>query len=183
MVGSGARMDIVNLPGVAAARRPEPPDQLQRGANLSRTSTSSKRSTRLQYLRFCTVGVSNAVVDLAALNLLLLLYPTRSDLTLLVYNTVAVMLAILNSYLWNTRWTFHDQVTNSGRERALFVAQAILNIAINNVVLVVMTDLLPTQAGGWSILTTNLAKLAAMFTASSTSFLLLHTFVFRARAS
>ena len=179
-------MDIVNLPGVAASRRPEPPDPQQRGVKLprpSKSSGSSRRSMSLQYLRFCMVGVSNAVVDLAALNLLLLLYPTRSDLTLLVYNTVAVMLAILNSYLWNTRWTFHDQVTNSGRERALFVAQAILNIAINNVVLVVMTGLLPTQTGGWSILTANLAKLAAMFTASSTSFLLLHTFVFRARAS
>jgi putative flippase GtrA len=137
----------------------------------------------MQYLRFCVVGVSNAAVDLGALNLLLLLYPTRSDVTLLVYNTIAVMLAIFNSYLWNTRWTFYEQATRSRRERTLFVAQALLNIAINNVVLFFMTDLLPTQTGEWSIFTANLAKLAAMVAASTISFLLLRSVVFHSKAS
>lgn len=167
-------MDITDLPPplsrVAPARRATLP-KARRGG-----------STGLQYLRFCAVGVSNAVVDLGALNLLLLLYPTTSDATLLLYNTIAVILAIMNSYLWNTRWTFHAQATSSRRERTLFVAQALLNILINNVVLYTMTDLLPTEAGDWSILTANLAKLAAMVAASSISFLLLRTVVFRARA-
>ena len=160
-------MDIADMPGAIAARRPEQPEKRR------------KPSTGLQYLRFCMVGVSNAVVDLGVLNLLLLLYPTRSDLTLLLYNTIAVMLAILNSYLWNTRWTFHDQATRSHRERTLFVAQAILNIAVNNLVLFFMTDLLPTQAGEWSLFSANLAKLAGMMTASSMSFLLLRFVVYR----
>ena len=160
-------MDIADMPGAIAARPAEQPKERR------------KPSTGLQYLRFCTVGVSNAAVDLGALNLLLLLYPTRSDLSLLFYNTIAVALAILNSYLWNTRWTFHDQATRSRRERTLFVAQAILNIAINNLVLFFMTDLLPTQAGDWSIFSANLAKLAGMMTASSISFLLLRFVVYR----
>ncbi len=162
-------MDIADMPGAIAARRAEQPEKRR------------KPSTGLQYLRFCLVGVSNAVVDLGALNLLLLLYPTRSDLTLLLYNTVAVMLAILNSYLWNTRWTFQEQATRSRRERTLFVAQAILNIAINNVVLFYMTDLMPSQTGEWSIFSANLAKLAAMVAASTISFLLLRTVVYRPR--
>lgn len=169
-------MDIANLPGISPARRTKQPEQ-------RRDTKPSRRSVGLQYLSFCMVGVSNAVVDLGALNLLLLLYPTRSDVTLLFYNTIAVMLAILNSYLWNTRWTFHDQVTNSRRERTLFVAQAILNIAINNLVLIFMTDLLPTQTGEWSILTANLAKLSAMAAASTISFLLMRGVVFRAKSS
>jgi putative flippase GtrA len=103
--------------------------------------------------------------------------------TLLIYNTVAVMLAIFNSYLWNTRWTFHEQATRSRRERTLFVAQALLNIAINNAVLFFMTDLLPTQTGEWSVFTANLAKLAAMVAASTISFLLLRSVVFRSKAS
>ncbi len=167
-------MDIANLPEIAPARRPEQPRQRRDPA---------KPSAGPQFLRFCVVGVSNAAVDLGALNLLLLLYPTRSDVTLLFYNTIAVALAILNSYLWNTRWTFHQQTTSSPRERALFVAQAVLNIAINNIVLFTMTDLLPTTTGEWSILTANLAKLAAMMTASSISFVLLRTVVFRPKAS
>jgi putative flippase GtrA len=164
-------MDIVNLPEAAPPRRADQPEQ------------RNKPSTGLQYLRFCAVGVSNAVVDLGALNLLLLLYPTRSDLTLLLYNTIAVILAIANSYLWNTRWTFYDQTTSSTRERMLFVAQALLNIAINNIVLFSMTDLLPMETGEWSIFSANLAKLAAMVAASSISFVLLRTVVFRPKAS
>jgi putative flippase GtrA len=166
-------MDIANLPGVAPARRAEQPEKRR---------DLPKPATGPQFLRFCAVGLSNAVVDLGALNLLLLLYPTQSDLTLLLYNTIAVMLAILNSYLWNTRWTFREQATSSGRERTLFVAQALLNIAINNIVLFAMTDLLPTSTGDWSILSANLAKLAAMVAASSISFVLLRAVVFRAKA-
>lgn len=162
-------MDIANLPEVAPARPALLP-------------TKRRGSTGLQYLRFCAVGVSNAVVDLGALNLLLLLYPTKSDATLLLYNTVAVALAIMNSYLWNTRWTFHEHATSSARERTLFIAQALLNILINNVVLYAMTDLLPTEAGDWSILTANLSKLAAMVAASTISFLLLRAIVFRPKA-
>jgi len=163
-------MDIADMPGAITTRGAEQPERRR------------KPSTGRQYLRFCMVGVSNAVVDLGALNLLLLLYPTTSDLTLLLYNTVAVMLAILNSYLWNTRWTFHEQATRSRRERTLFVAQAILNIAINNVVLFFMTDLLPSQRGEWSIFTANLAKLAAMVAASTISFLLLRSVVYRPKS-
>lgn len=163
-------MDIADMPGGIAERRAEQPGKQR------------KLSTAHQYLRFCLVGLSNAVVDLGALNLLLLLYPTHSDLTLLLYNTIAVMLAILNSYLWNTRWTFHDQATRSRRERTLFIGQALLNIVINNIVLYFMTDLLPSQTGEWSVFTANLSKLAAMVAASTISFLLLRSIVYRPRA-
>lgn len=177
-------MDIVNLPDLAAAGSADAVEQRSRQRTQRQQRQQRKEtSTALQYLRFCLVGVSNAVVDLGALNLLLHFYPTHSDLTLVIYNTIAVMLAILNSYLWNTRWTFHDEATISRRERALFVAQALLNIAINNVVLFSMTHWLPTETGEWSILTANLAKLAAMVAASTISFLLLRSVVFHSRAA
>ena len=174
-------MDIADLPEIASTRRTQQP--AQQPIRSIRPIKPRGPSTSAQYLRFCMVGVSNAVVDLGALNLLLLLYPTRSDLTLLLYNTIAVILAIANSYLWNTRWTFHDQATSSRRERTLFVAQALLNIAINNVVLFGLTDILPTETGEWSIFSANLAKLAAMVAASSISFLLLRSVVFRPKTS
>lgn len=169
-------MDIVDVPGAVPVRSPEAVEP-----QLKVKQRRREPSTWLQFVRFCTVGISNAAVDLGALNLLLLLYPTQSDLTLLLYNTIAVALAILNSYLWNTRWTFHDQVTSTRRERVLFVSQALLNIAINNAVLFGLTDLLPTETGTWSMLTANLAKLVAMFASSGLSFILLRTIVFRAR--
>jgi putative flippase GtrA len=143
----------------------------------------SEASAAWQYLRFCVVGLSNALVDLGVLNSLLLLHPTHSTLILLADNTLAVCLAIVNSYLWNTRWTFRGQVTHDRRERTLFVGQAALNVATNNLVLLAMASVLPPTLGIVSLLGSNLAKLAAMLVASTTSFLLLRTVVFRPRTA
>jgi putative flippase GtrA len=136
-----------------------------------------------QYVQFCIVGLSNALVDLGVLNALLLIHPTRSTLGLLADNTLAVVLAIANSWVWNTRWTFRGQVAHSRRQHALFVVQALVNIAINNLILVGVTGVLPPTQGISSLLGNNLAKLAAMLVASSTSFLLLRTVVFRTRSA
>jgi putative flippase GtrA len=97
---------------------------------------------------------------------------------LLLDNTLAVSLAILNSWLWNSRWTFRPQVTKQHRQRVLFVAQALLNVATNNLILLGMTSVIPASADLSALVASNLAKLAAMPGASSLSFLLLRTFVF-----
>lgn len=139
---------------------------------------SRHRSEGRQYARFLIVGVSNAVVDLAVLNALLWADPTRNPLTLVAYNTFAVALAILNSYLWNTRWTFRAEATHTNRERLLFLGQAIINILVNNLVLLGATELLPTTQGVTFLIWSNIAKLAAMIVASTLSFLLLRAVVF-----
>jgi putative flippase GtrA len=54
-----------------------------------------------QFLRFCIVGTSNAVIDFGVLNLLLWLYPTADAWKTLEYNSVAVLLASTNSFFWN----------------------------------------------------------------------------------
>ena len=131
-----------------------------------------------QYARFLMVGVSNAVVDLAVLNVLLWANPTRDPVTLVAYNTLAVALAILNSYLWNTRWTFRAEATHTNRERVLFFGQAIVNILVNNLVLLGATELLPPTQGIPFLIWSNVAKLAAMIVASTLSFLLLRAVVF-----
>ena len=134
-----------------------------------------------QYARFTVVGLSNAAVDLGVLNALLYLHPTHDPLILVADNSLAVALAILNSYLWNTRWTFRPLATGSARQRALFIAQAILNILLNNAVLLLMTSLLHPTQGTAYLVASNVAKLIAMLTASTTSFMLLRTVVFRRR--
>ncbi|HEY7834202.1 MAG TPA: GtrA family protein [Ktedonobacterales bacterium] len=139
----------------------------------------ARRTALDQYAQFTLVGVTNAVVDLGVLNLLLALHPTRSPLPLLLDNTLAVALAILNSYLWNTRWTFRAGVTHRRSQRALFVAQALLNIAINNVVLLAVANVLPPSLSVSTFVLNNIAKLAAMLAASTCSFLLLRLVVFR----
>jgi putative flippase GtrA len=138
-----------------------------------------RRQLIVQYVRFSLVGLSNAIVDLGILNLLLRIRPTTDPFLLVLDNTIAVAAAILNSYIWNSRWTFRPAATGSSRERVLFVAQGILNVAVNDLVLLGMTAVLEPREDLGYLVISNLAKLVAMLTASTLSFFLLRTIVFR----
>lgn len=146
---------------------------------IQRMTARERRQLIAQYLHFSLVGLSNAVVDLGILNLLMLVHPTDDSLILVVDNTIAVAAAILNSYIWNSRWTFRKAATGSPRERALFMAQGILNVVVNDLVLLGMTAVLEPREDLNYLLLSNAAKLVAMLTASTLSFILLRTIVFR----
>jgi putative flippase GtrA len=88
-----------------------------------------------KYAQFSLVGISNALVDLGVLNLFLLIGPTRSPELLVLYNVVALGLANVNSYLWNTLWTFRDQARHDARQVGLFTAQGLLNVGVSNLLL------------------------------------------------
>ncbi len=135
-----------------------------------------------QYTSFVLIGLGNAVVDLFVLNLLLYIHPTTSSVVLVLDNTIAVTLAIVNSYIWNVRWTFRRSATGSNSERLMFAAQAIVNITLNNAALLLAAHVLPLPVGQRAILANNLAKLGAMALSSTVSFLLLRLVVFRGRA-
>jgi putative flippase GtrA len=132
-----------------------------------------------QYVRFLVVGISNAIIDLGLLNLLTALKPPHDQLLFAVENSVAVACALINSYVWNARWTFHGQGTGTLRQRMLFFAQALMNLLLNNVVLLTVMGLLPAGQGLWLTVATSVAKLCAMLAASTMSFILLRAVVFR----
>lgn len=137
-------------------------------------------SPRRQLARFVAVGASNALVDVGVFNLLMLLLPTRGSWQLVAYNTVAVAAAIANSYLWNSRWTFRDTTRRHTRhrERLLFVLQSLLNLGINDAVLGGMATLLRHAELFSPVVGNNLAKLLAMFLASTISFVAMKLVVF-----
>lgn len=143
------------------------------------TKSELRRKLIAQYVRFSLVGLSNAIVDLGILNLLLFLYPTDDPPILILDNTIAVAAAILNSYIWNSRWTFRPASTGSRREHILFVAQGLLNVVVNDLVLLAMANFLEPREDVGYLVISNVAKIVAMITASTLSFVLLRTVVFR----
>jgi len=135
-----------------------------------------------QFLSFVVVGLSNTTVDLGVFNLIYTLRPTANVNWLLVYNSVAVMLAIVNSYIWNTRWTFQKGARHRGpaawRQRALFVAQSLVNLLVNDIVVLFITPYLMAIHGLPPRLASNASKGVAMIVASLVSFVVMRFLIF-----
>ena len=139
----------------------------------------SQKQTGVKYAQFSLVGASNMLVDVGALNLFLLIGPTRSPELLVLYNLEALVLANANSYLWNTLWTFRHQARHDARQVSMFSAQGLLNAGVGSLLLWLTAHGLRayTELSPW--LSGNVAKAASMVVASTISFLFLRFFVFR----
>ena len=133
----------------------------------------------VRFSKFTLVGFANAVVDIGTLNLFLWLAPTRDPSLLALYNGVALVLANLNSYFWNTRWTFRGRAQRRDpRQRLLFTLQALFNICISNGLFFVLIRPVLIYTDIPAYLAGNVAKLISVAVASAISFFLLRYVVF-----
>ena len=84
------------------------------------------KKTIWQIVKFAIVGVLNTLVDFAvfqALNLLLgWVY---------VAQVIGYTCGIINSYVWNSNWTFREQRTRSFREIALFILVNLASLGVS----------------------------------------------------
>ena len=136
----------------------------------------------IRFSKFTIVGFSNAVVDIGTLNLFLWLAPTRDPSVLVLYNGVALLLANLNSYVWNTRWTFRSRAKrNDFRQRSLFALQVLINMVISNGLFWIMIRpvLIHTEVPAY--LAGNVAKIISVVVASTMGFFLMRYVVFSRR--
>ena len=87
-----------------------------------------------QAKRFCIVGVINTVVDIAILNLLIAITGTGHTGPLFtVFKTISFVIALLNSFYLNSKWTFaHEEA--SARTTMAQGAQFVLISVIASVV-------------------------------------------------
>ena len=132
-----------------------------------------------RFSKFTVVGFSNAVVDIGILNLFLLLASTRDPTVLALYNGVALVLANINSYFWNTRWTFKSRAKRrDARQRVLFTLQAVFNVCVSNGLFffLIRPVLVYTEVPAY--LAGNVAKLISVTVASTLSFFLMRYLVF-----
>ena len=143
-----------------------------------RKRTKLKRGG-IRFSKFTVVGISNAVVDIGTLNLFLLFLPTRDPSVLALYNGIALVLANLNSYVWNTRWTFRGRARrNNFRQRTLFALQALVNISLSNGLFFVLVRPVLVYTDIPAYLAGNVAKIISVVVASTLSFFVLRYLVF-----
>jgi putative flippase GtrA len=136
----------------------------------------------IRFSKFTVVGFSNAVLDIGTLNLFLWLASTRDPSVLALYNGVALLLANLNSYVWNTRWTFRGRAKRGNiRQRTLFGLQVLVNIGISNGLFWIMIRpvLIYTEVPAY--LAGNVAKIISVLVASTISFFFMRYVIFTRR--
>jgi putative flippase GtrA len=137
----------------------------------------ARKSGIFQFSQFGIVGLVNAGVDIGSLNLLLLIWPTNDNGTLILFNTISYILAIINSYFWNSRFTFKQHATFNGKEKLYFILQAAASLMISNIVFIsgiYLFLLFPIPQ--WLI--HNLSKGLAMILSSTASFFFMKYIVF-----
>lgn len=131
-----------------------------------------------QFLQFIFVGSLNALIDIGFLNILLFIWPTTNEMLLIIFNTVAYLFAVANSYFWNSRIAFRNHARKDLREKVYFFIQAGISLIISNLAFLGGIHFLSLFRLSVRLIQ-NIAKAFAMATPSIASFLFMKYFVFR----
>ena len=104
------------------------------GTSLSRTRAGralSRPHNWVQLAKFCAVGASGYVINLAVYTALL----KGAGWHYAAAATVSFLVAVTNNYTWNRVWTFHAQRGHVGWQGLRFLVVSSLALACNLVVL------------------------------------------------
>ena len=89
-------------------------------------SASEGKKSFLQLLKFALIGVSNTLLDLLvtfALNAIFGIY--------YLAKIIGYACGILNSYIWNSRWTFREERRRDAREIISFIAVNLVTLGLS----------------------------------------------------
>ena len=106
-------------------------------AAFARTRGALGRSENwLQLIRFCLVGASGYVVNLAVYTLLL----KGFDVHYLLAATGSFLVAVTNNYTWNRVWTFRGQRGHVAYQGLRFLVVSTIALAVNLLILHLLVD-------------------------------------------
>lgn len=134
-----------------------------------------------RFSKFSVVGLINAVVDLAVLNLLLWAYPTQEAWEFVLYNLVALILANVNSYVLNSLWTFRRQAHPGLKQGGLFALQALVGVGVSSALFWLLIHYALNSTGLSPVVAGNVAKVISTTIASTLSYFVQRHFVFSRR--
>ena len=131
-----------------------------------------------RFSKFSAVGLINAAVDLAVLNLLLWAYPTEEPWQFVLYNFVALVLANINSYVLNSLWTFRGQAHPGLKQGGLFALQALVGVGVSSAIFWLLIHYALNSTGLPPVVAGNAAKVVSTTIASTLSYFVQRHLVF-----
>lgn len=98
-----------------------------------------------QLIRYGVVGLFNTAIDVGMLNLLIQVFGWQ----LIIANTAAASLAVINSYFWNKYWTFTDYRPRHLQQFSLFVAVNVIWVLLSDTLVYFGTQLVISLFPHW----------------------------------
>lgn len=91
-----------------------------------------------QFIKFSIVGIANTGLDFAILNFLHLIL----HLNLYLSGTISVSVAIINSYYFNSIWSFKDTKSNKNHKKQFtqFIFISLIALCLTNGIMYTFTE-------------------------------------------
>ena len=96
----------------------------------NRSNRAGLWKSLVQFIKFNVVGIANTAVDFLIYTLL-----TALNVNLYAAQAIGYACGMVNSYFWNSRWTFREEHRRSAREIALFIAVNLVSLGVGEAVL------------------------------------------------
>jgi len=115
-----------------------------------------------QFAKFLTVGFANTAVDFGILNMLMWSSGIYSGKTILLFNSISFLVAVIHSYIWNKLWTFKAKSkANIASQFLAFVVVSFIGLLINGIIVYLVSTLIKPLLGLKIELWTNAGKVLA----------------------
>ena len=111
-----------------------------------------------RFIKFSVVGVVNFLIDFSILNLLSFVTGINQGIVAALFSAVSFLIANLNSYFLNRKWTF--KATNKNSNYKTFLAISALGVAVNILIIYIFTTFV-SQPYFSDIIWLNISKMVA----------------------
>lgn len=99
---------------------------------MEKKELSNGKKSFIQLIKFGLVGVSNTLVDIIVTSLLIFLVGHNENAVVsALYNIIGYSCGIVNSFIWNTKWTFKKEYRKTKAELFKFIAVNVISCGIS----------------------------------------------------
>ncbi len=95
-----------------------------------------KRRGVRQFIKFALVGISSTVIDWG----IYLVLTRFLGIYYLMAKILSFSIAVINSYIWNRRWTFRSNDPQKLREFIKFLIIAFVGVILNTLIMYIVVD-------------------------------------------
>lgn len=114
-----------------------------------------------QFVKYSAGGSLNALLDIGILNLFSAIFKVYSGGLLVVFNVIALLAALTNSFLLNKFWAFKNSTAFNWREFGRFLGVNVVTVVVNSAMIYFLTTIIGAPETISEPVWENIAKLIA----------------------